>query len=519
MKLLGSCIQSFIRSVILLLGLTLLLSAPASISGAQQNTDFKDSFNQKHPGQIVIQIIDNELYKWFEFIDQNNENHLTVYLLEPESKLLDPAETRELLQASRKWEEQLNLTSLSTRQIELENLVDSRTAIENSKSIVYPYNTIGILMIDFASEYIRGTGFLISPYTVLTNAHNLYSSSLGGWHRTARFSPGQYETTWPESVRPFSTLQPVKFEVNQTFLRFESYNDRENLIRYDYAALFFDQPFNGINTFMPLQFDYIPATVAVVGYPGFIRGAPSQGQWLAEGIILSHDNHCLFYDAFTSGGSSGSPVFEYNVAAGTYRVIAIHSFAYENQQISGGPHLNSLNLELIESWLRWTPDLTNNPTVMLALDKTTMTLSVGGIEALVVSITPAEFSDTVLIWASSNSSVASVDSNGLVTAHQSGTAIISVKTADGSSTASCVVTVSNQSGSGEAISANTPGDLNGDRLINIQDVILAYQHVLQLKRLPNHFLPLADVNNDGLVDVRDVSLIMRYSLDLISNFQ
>jgi V8-like Glu-specific endopeptidase len=504
--------RSITRPVLRLATLiTLLIIMTSSPVAAQECQSLSD--NQDY--RLVMQVIDGQLYKWLEC---SAENGLNICLLEPEYKMLDDSETEELLQASQKWLNNYNVTTQTGQQVQLEKLVDNRTALENNKSLAYPYNTIGIMMIDFGSDYIRGSGFLVGPYTVLTNAHNLYSSGMGGWHRSARFSPGQYETSWPESYRPFSTLQAVKSEVNQTFLRYESYDDRENLIRYDYAALFFEQPFEGINTFMPLQFNHIPSNVSVVGYPGYIRDKPSQGQWLAEGKILSHDTHCLFYDAITSGGSSGSPVFEYNREAGTYRVVAIHSFAYENQQISGGPHLNSLNAEQIESWLRWTPESPENQSVFIALDKTGLTLEVGAIEALIVSVTPSEYAATKLIWSSSNSAIASVDTNGLISAVKVGSAIITVKTADEKATATCTVTVKNQSGQIDQIGSAIKGDLNGDQIINIQDVIMAYQHILELRQLPGDLIILADVNDDGLVDVRDVSLIMRRTLGLISSF-
>lgn len=498
-----------IVAVCLAMLLAAVCNSPAQATGHYSNAA------SSH--RLIMQIIDGQFHKWLEY-NEPGSGALTVYLLEPEKKLLDPHEAEVLLEASRQWLEPYHFTSLQTPPVQQAlqgTITDNRTAVAGNLTLTHPYNTIGILVVDFAHDYTRSTGFLISPYTALTNAHNLYSTALGGWFKRVRFSPGQYETTWPESFRPFSTLEPVRTEVNQTFLRFESYNDRENLIRYDYAALFFDRPFEGITTFMPLQFNHIPTLVSVVGYPGFIRGAPSQGQWLTEGTVLSHDTHCLFYSALTSGGSSGSPVFEYNREAGSYRVVAIHSFAFENQLISGGPHLNNLNREQIESWLRWKPAGQTDPAVRLTLDKYQLTLNTGAFEALVASIHPPEAAGMPLTWSSSNIAVATVDANGLVTARGSGSAVITVQTADGSAVARCAVTVSTSPGTAVPVdSATMRGDLNGDRLINIQDVIIAYQHVLQIRILPANLSANADANRDGLVDVRDVSLMMQHTLGL-----
>jgi V8-like Glu-specific endopeptidase len=512
--------------LILTICAALLLSLPLPAAAGIQTPDpgpaFESPTFDRSP-RLVLQIIDGKLHKWVEYERNHDNRQLSVLLLEPEKKILNSLEINGLFEASREWEEQqrLHLTGLTANQISLNNLVDNRSALDQSLSISYPYHTIGMLTVEYGTQFIRGTGFLISPYTVLTNAHNLYSTALGGWHKGARFSPGQYETIWPENRQPFSIQEPAKAEVNQTFLRYESYNDRENLIRYDYGALFFNQPFDGITTFMPLQFNQVPTSVSVVGYPGFVRGSPSQGQWLAQGTVLFQDENCLFYDALTSGGSSGSPVFTYSPASGTYRVVAIHSFAYENKPVSGGPHLNSLNLAQIEGWLRWTPDGSGSQTtasVSLTLDKNSLTLDVGAIEILLVSIVPAELSATPLTWSSSDNTVATVNASGLVTAIRSGQAIITVRTTDGRATATCVVTVKGTSGESITVNSGIKGDLNGDKLVNIQDVALAQRHVLGLQLLPATLFDLADVNLDGRVDVRDVNLIMRYALGLISSF-
>jgi len=509
---------------LLLLFCVALLNLPGLPTAAGNQSSHPDSpldipaFG--HSTQIVLQIIDGKLHKWIEYEDDQNRR-LSVLLLEPEQKMLNAVEMEALFVASQKWEEQqrLHLTSLAATQVVPGSLVDNRSAIENSLSVTYPYNTIGMLTVEFGSQFIRGTGFLVSPHTVLTNAHNLYATALGGWHNRVRFSPGQYETIWPEIRRPFSTKEPVKTEVNQTFLRFENTNDQENLVRYDYGALFFEQPFAGIDTFMPLQFNQVPTSIAVVGYPGFVRGSPSHGQWRASGTVLSRNDYCLFYDALTSGGSSGSPVFTYNPAAGTYRVVAIHSFAFENKPISGGPHLNSLNLDQIESWMRWTPAGTAGKTAFrLALDKTSLTLDVGAIEMLIVSIIPAALSTVPLTWSSSNNAVATVSESGLVTAQSSGRATITVRTADGAAAATSEVTVRNATGEVPPTSSTAKGDLNGDKLVNIRDVTLVKRHVLQLQILPSNLVDLADVNEDRLVDVRDVNLVMRLALGLISGF-
>ncbi len=76
----------------------------------------------------------------------------------------------------------------------------------------------------------------------------------------------------------------------------------------------------------------------------------------------------------------------------------------------------------------------------VALNKTTLTLDIGKTSNLRATVYPSNASNKKCTWSSSNSSVATVDGNGKVTAKASGTATITVKTSNGK-TATCKVTV------------------------------------------------------------------------------
>ena len=86
-----------------------------------------------------------------------------------------------------------------------------------------------------------------------------------------------------------------------------------------------------------------------------------------------------------------------------------------------------------------------NPTVAVtsvSLNKTTLSLVKGNSTTLNATVNPSNATNKALTWASSNTNVATVDSNGKVTAKGAGTAIITVKTNNGKS-ATCTVTVIN----------------------------------------------------------------------------
>ena len=76
----------------------------------------------------------------------------------------------------------------------------------------------------------------------------------------------------------------------------------------------------------------------------------------------------------------------------------------------------------------------------VALNKTTLTLDTGKTSNLKATVYPSNAANKKCTWRSSNTSVATVDSNGKVTAKKAGTATITVKTSNGK-TATCKVTV------------------------------------------------------------------------------
>ena len=77
----------------------------------------------------------------------------------------------------------------------------------------------------------------------------------------------------------------------------------------------------------------------------------------------------------------------------------------------------------------------------VSLDKTELTLTDGGSETLTATITPSNATNKNVTWRSNNTTVATVDNSGTVTAVGAGTAQITATTADGNKTATCAVTV------------------------------------------------------------------------------
>ena len=88
----------------------------------------------------------------------------------------------------------------------------------------------------------------------------------------------------------------------------------------------------------------------------------------------------------------------------------------------------------------------NNPirVVGISLNKTSLDLIQGSTETLKATVTPFNAYDKTVIWSSSDSNVATVDSNGKVTAIAPGSTTITAITNDGGYKTECMVTVTSK---------------------------------------------------------------------------
>lgn len=138
------------------------------------------------------------------------------------------------------------------------------------------------------------------------------------------------------------------------------------------------------------------------------------------------------------------------------------------------------------------------PVTDISLSSTSCTLQEGATTTLTPTITPANATNQDVTWTSSNTSVATVSSSGLVTAVAVGTATITCTAADGSGKyATCEVTV---------IEPIIPGDVNADKEVDVSDIAITVEHILG--HSPNNFVfEAADLDSDNTVDVADLSLM------------
>lgn len=97
----------------------------------------------------------------------------------------------------------------------------------------------------------------------------------------------------------------------------------------------------------------------------------------------------------------------------------------------------------------------------VSLDKTSAELEVGDTLKLTATIEPADATNQNVSWSSSNVEVATVE-NGTVTAKAVGTAVITVKTADGGKEATCTITVKEKTSGSEGEGSGSGSGSEGE---------------------------------------------------------
>jgi uncharacterized protein YjdB len=96
--------------------------------------------------------------------------------------------------------------------------------------------------------------------------------------------------------------------------------------------------------------------------------------------------------------------------------------------------------------------------------KATSTIGIGGVDILDVTFTPTTATNQNIRWTSSNSSVVSVDGNGVVTGISKGAALITAISEDSGKIATCTVTVAPNSVTNVSLSQTTANLISGTSL-------------------------------------------------------
>jgi glutamyl endopeptidase len=224
-------------------------------------------------------------------------------------------------------------------QLETVHGADDRVPITETHR--YPWSATSSLLITArdGSQWI-GTGWFISPRTIVTAGHCVYISNSSiparnGWVLSIQVMPGRNGTELP-----YGSVTATQFWT----VRGWAEKGDEN---YDYAALIIPTAVG--ETVGTLGFgiygdeDLTGRVVNIAGYPG---DKPAGTMWYDARTIASTNPSKVYYDIDTAGGQSGAAV--YLIEDGQRIAVAVH--AYGGAVTNSGTRVSAPVFKNLSAW-------------------------------------------------------------------------------------------------------------------------------------------------------------------------
>lgn len=147
-------------------------------------------------------------------------------------------------------------------------------------------------------------------------------------------------------------------------------------------------------------------------------------------------------------------------------------------------------------------------TESISLSNENLKMNVGGKITLSATVLPANTTNGLLYWSSSDDNVAKVDEiTGEVEAIAEGTATITVTTLDGLS-AECTIEVMSEGGNSGDNNTFIMGDLDKDGLVNLIDATILLRGAVGIITLTDEQKKAADINNEGKINLNDATMVL-----------
>lgn len=205
---------------------------------------------------------------------------------------------------------------------------DNRKIITDTT--VDPYRKIAFLVIKYPNgkTYI-GSGNLISADMVLTAGHCIYSKENGGWAQSIAVYPGNNGDYAPYGVAYSKRLMSVK-----------GWTDNESS-EYDIGAVKLDRNIGSSVGWFGLT-TAMEGSITLSGYHGDLNRRMAT----ETGVISDHTGNNVFYKLDSTGGSSGSGVYN-----SKQQILAVH--AYGSSNLNFGTKINNANFQLVRDWINY----------------------------------------------------------------------------------------------------------------------------------------------------------------------
>lgn len=249
----------------------------------------------------------------------------------------------------------------SNTMIEAERRTDDRVEVVfgedercTQRTNIPPYSSICSLIVSMpGGNQIYGTGFFVSPYVVLTAAHNLFTNPFNApsfqWAESVSVIPGRNL-----EEAPFGCFESSNLRVSGSWLQ----NHGEQNKSGDYGCIIIPSHYNidpAIGYFALLQYSIPCAPVqkaCIAGFPydGEIEKYDGRRMYFSRDNFIAPMNEgdsLLAYKADTSPGQSGSPVW----IEGSRGPILVGIHVEGNQVCNQAVRLTSSVIAEINGWI------------------------------------------------------------------------------------------------------------------------------------------------------------------------
>ncbi|MBV7392485.1 trypsin-like serine protease [Enterococcus sp. ALS3] len=232
----------------------------------------------------------------------------------------------------------LLINSIETTSIEKIIGNDDRTKILNTQSP--PYSSIVQIEMRFGTnDWYVGSGVLVSPNIVLTAGHVVYDNDTKKWASEIIVSPGRNE-----QIKPYGSTTSYALSAHDGWVNATSDSDLEE---YDIGMIRLNEPLGIYSGWLNVSTNVTDnMQIITSGYPGdkYVNNIyPTM--WTSSGYINELTENNLYYQLDTTGGQSGSPIYDTQ-----NNVIGVHTSAFKDQTpLNVGTRITEDNYELIKN--------------------------------------------------------------------------------------------------------------------------------------------------------------------------
>lgn len=299
---------------------------------------------------------------------------------------------------------------------------DDRTSVTGAQLEQAPYRWTVFLDVTFEDGSVAyGSGAMIAKDTVLTCGHVLFDSN-AGWATEVKVHAG------------YDGVNNKYFAKSSEVLGFSSWTQGANMDdKPDVAAIKLDRNLGDQTGWFPIQKNtLLQDKITLTGFPG----EKDRTMWTDNGVITKKYNHGIGYNADSTGGNSGSPVYNQN-----NELVAIHSGALLSSSLGTHNTGTVFTDEVKQAVDFWVTGQSAVEVTGVSVSEQRVTLQKDETRQLNATITPSNASYKEGKWKSSDTSIASVDHRGKVTGKNNGQATITFTSDDNKIQATCVVNV------------------------------------------------------------------------------